>query len=381
MGSIFSWQYRRFFGFHWGIPYMDSPSKAADPYINPKTSARITRNLVRRMEKGGSPEKIAKYPRDAIIEALSKARYLSHDFFIFHPGKERAASLHPSLQQIMDSASGDELSRIASGEMGHHVVLDDILQNPKTPREAVLHIALRSHTSSLIPDIAFKAYSSLRDNLTPAELRFVSNSHNHSVLQDILSDPNTPEDILARYANEPVVRVNDSYSLHVGEFVTGNPYIVSLTEKARKTTDLDGLVRLAQKPFPCVRLEVARNPSCPTQALDELARDPRWLVKLAAAKNPNTSPAPVARVLGEIRRDSYKVQTGTITVHECVAACHDGARWEYVDYPVMDTRYGYISKSLETAREVLDSHPRDTPTILFQLKILNHELLDALYPA
>lgn len=207
---------------------------------------------------------------------------------------------------------------------------------------------------------------------TPVKiLAMLADDPSSLVRSAVAEHPNTPEDILGRL-------VNDDPDKDVREAVANNPRVIALIKKAKTSIDPDILFRLAQKPFPCVRTEVARNLFCPIPALEELAEDPRWLVKLSAAKNPNTPPLAVAKVLREIRKDQYKVQTRTETRNECVAACHDGERWEYVDYPVFDTRYGYVSKSLETAREILGFHAKNQTAILHHLKELNPELYEAL---
>lgn len=327
--------------------------------------------LVQKFESqsGYDPERIAEYPHEMIIDALSKATTLSNDFFNFHPRQGRGFSLHPIIQQIIREASAEELFKIASGKMqlerDSYILLEEILHNPRTSREAKLYITLKSG------DLAFQVYSSLRDTLTIPEIQFVSNSRNYLVLEDILSDPSTPEDILAKYVNGPT-------TINMRKVVVNNPYVVALIEEARTLTDLEGLVSLSRKPFPCVRTEVARNLYCPPYVLEELANDPKWLVKLTAAKNPNTSSLAVAKVLSEIRKDKYETQIGTETRYECVAACHDGERWEYVEYPVYDTRYGYVSKSLETAREILHAHTHNRVEILDYLRKLNPELSKAI---
>lgn len=156
-----------------------------------------------------------------------------------------------------------------------------------------------------------------------------------------VANPNIPEAVIGK-------SINDDPDQSVREAVPKNPRVVAMLERAANSTKPDELVDLAGKPFPCVRRAAARNPKTPWDS--------------------------VAQVLSRLYKD--RIEMIKIEWQNYAGPC-DTPDWH--TFETIDTiRYGYVSKSLEIAKKILQIHGENKILILEKLKELNLELHDAL---
>jgi len=182
-------------------------------------------------------------------------------------------------------------------------------------------------------------------------------------------NPDTPEPVLGRLINEDPDK-------SVREAVRKNPQVVALLSLAANSAAPEELDELARKPFPCVREKVALNLLTPPKTLKNLAEnDPRRMVRLAAAKNPNTPWESMALVLGQTKKEPVKGVVDTRIEGHWVSC--DTIEYESVNI-IGIIRYEYPSSTLEILREILRQHLPDRRLIMEKLKEINPELYDAL---
>ncbi len=163
-----------------------------------------------------------------------------------------------------------------------------------------------------------------------------------AVRAEAAKNSSLPEPVLAKL-------INDDPDRSVREAVRENPVVDSYIRLAKNSFDPEELANLAGKPFPCVRRAAARNPRTPWNA--------------------------VAWVLSQLYKDPIE---GVVdTQYDNMAGPCDPPNYQKTEF-YGTVGHGYVGKSLEISREILDIHDADRKSIMERLKELNPELHDAL---
>jgi len=179
-------------------------------------------------------------------------------------------------------------------------------------------------------------------NFPPEVLIKLAQAKYPEVRRAAAETPGLPESVLGKLINEDPNQT-------VREAVPKNPLIVAMLERAANSIQPEELADLARKPFPCVRRAAARNIQIPWEA--------------------------VAYVLSRLFKDPIEGVVGTDSTNYA-GPCDTP---EFVVTPIYGTvGYGYVGKSLQISREILDIHGADRKLIMEKLKDLNAELYEAL---